>query len=45
MSNFDQHPRYDSGIVLNDIALIKLSEPINFSEKISPICLPSGKIK
>jgi len=35
------HPGYNDGdIAYNDIALLKLSEPLEFNEAIQPICLP-----
>lgn len=34
------HEDYDSKNLHNDIALIKLAKPVNFTEFISPICLP-----
>lgn len=35
--------RYDENNFSNDIALVKLRTPVQFSDKISPICLPNGK--
>ncbi|XP_068231254.1 transmembrane protease serine 9-like [Palaemon carinicauda] len=42
LSNIIVHPRYSSTTLDNDIALLKLSTPINFptSNKIAPVCLP-----
>jgi secreted trypsin-like serine protease len=37
------HPKYDNDAITNDIALIKLSEPITFTDEISPICLPDDR--
>eukprot|EP00112_Aurelia_sp_Birch-Aquarium-sp1_P006653 Seg1730.1 transcript_id=Seg1730.1/GoldUCD/mRNA.D3Y31 product="Chymotrypsinogen B" protein_id=Seg1730.1/GoldUCD/D3Y31 len=34
------HPQYDSRRFNNDIALIKLSQPARFTDKIKTICLP-----
>ena len=35
------HPLYDR--IYNDLALVKLSVPLNFNESnLMPICLPSG---
>ncbi|KAG5896175.1 hypothetical protein JTB14_016950 [Gonioctena quinquepunctata] len=39
---FVTHPEYDQHMLLNDIALIKLDGPANFSfDNVQPICLPS----
>ena len=41
-----KHPSYyitSTGIVYNDIALIKLDKPIKFTSTISPVCLPNGR--
>ncbi|KAG1947430.1 chymotrypsin-like elastase family member 2A preproprotein [Pimephales promelas] len=39
------HENWDSYNIRNDIALIKLSTPVTFNDKISPACLPtSGSI-
>uniref|UniRef100_A0A8C2Q251 pancreatic elastase II n=1 Tax=Cyprinus carpio TaxID=7962 RepID=A0A8C2Q251_CYPCA len=39
------HENWDSYNIRNDIALIKLSSPVTFTDKISPACLPnSGSI-
>ena len=37
---FFVHPQYNSKKALNDIALIKLKEPVRQSPTISPVCLP-----
>merc|ERR1712002_165866 len=34
------HPNWDSSTLKNDIALVKLPEPVPFSEYIRPSCLP-----
>nr|XP_045606116.1 uncharacterized protein LOC123763169 [Procambarus clarkii] len=40
------HPKYTSSAVTHfDIALVKLSHPIEFSERVLPVCLSSGKNK
>merc|ERR1711973_572355 len=36
-----QHESYNGILIHNDIALIKLPEPIEFNDNIRPICLPS----
>ncbi|KAK9965090.1 hypothetical protein ABG768_004199 [Culter alburnus] len=36
------HPEYDPSQVTNDIALLRLSEPVNFTSYISPICLAAN---
>lgn len=35
------HPNYDANTILNDISMIKLQKPIEFTNTISPICLPN----
>lgn len=35
------HPDYDEISIQNDVSLIKLENPIEFSDTISPICLPN----
>jgi len=36
------HPQWDSYRIRNDIALIKLSMPVTFSDSIMPACLPDA---
>ncbi|XP_062383002.1 uncharacterized protein LOC134070625 [Sardina pilchardus] len=36
------HPNYDSDTVNNDIALIRLSSPVAFTDFIRPVCLAAG---
>ncbi|ROL48631.1 Serine protease 27 [Anabarilius grahami] len=36
------HPEYDPSQLTNDIALVRLSEPVNFTSYISPICLAAN---
>uniref|UniRef100_A0A3Q2EF90 Zgc:100868 n=1 Tax=Cyprinodon variegatus TaxID=28743 RepID=A0A3Q2EF90_CYPVA len=36
------HPDYNSSTVDNDIALIRLSEPVSFTNYISPVCLAAS---
>ncbi|XP_059160807.1 brachyurin-like [Physella acuta] len=38
------HEEYDEFSALNDIALLKLAEPIEFSDEVRPVCLPEGNI-
>jgi secreted trypsin-like serine protease len=35
-----RHPKYDEVNVTNDIALIKLSRPVPYSDEIVPVCIP-----
>jgi len=35
------HPQYDSNRIVADIALLKLSSPVTYTDTILPICLPS----
>uniref|UniRef100_H2Y5M0 Peptidase S1 domain-containing protein n=1 Tax=Ciona savignyi TaxID=51511 RepID=H2Y5M0_CIOSA len=39
-SRFFIHEEYDSTLLINDIALLKLSEPLVFNDFIKPVCLP-----
>jgi len=41
ISEVHQHPKYDSRKLVNDIAVMKLKNPVNFTDHISPICLPA----
>ena len=45
---FIKHPFYNTTINAYiwdyDIAIMKLSTPVTFSDKISPICLPNGRV-
>ncbi|KAG8009161.1 Testisin, partial [Nibea albiflora] len=36
------HPNYNNSLLNNDIALMKLSTPVNFSDYIRPVCLASN---
>lgn len=36
------HPNYDSGTLNNDIALLRLSSPVQFTDYIRPVCLAGG---
>uniref|UniRef100_A0A914R4W4 Peptidase S1 domain-containing protein n=1 Tax=Panagrolaimus davidi TaxID=227884 RepID=A0A914R4W4_9BILA len=38
--NFSIHEKYSDGKLVHDIAIITLREDLNFTESISPICLP-----
>ncbi|KAM4717038.1 LOW QUALITY PROTEIN: polyserase-2-like [Anableps anableps] len=37
------HPHYNLSAVYNDIALLRLSEPVNFTSYISPVCLAASE--
>ena len=36
-----KHPNYDSITFLNDLAILKLSQPVTFTPYIQPACLPN----
>ena len=36
------HPNYDSDSTDNDIALLKLSSPVSFTDYVRPVCLAAG---
>ena len=38
------HAQYDSVTVNNDIALLKLKQPVTYSDHVSPACLPDKDI-
>jgi len=40
VSKIINHPNYQGGSEINDIALIKLSSPVNFRTGVWPVCLP-----
>lgn len=37
-----RHKGFDVRTLYNDVAVLTLNEPVEFSELIRPICLPSG---
>ena len=37
-----RHRGFDMRTLYNDVALLTLNEPVEFSETIRPVCLPSG---
>ncbi|XP_035772792.1 serine protease snake-like [Anopheles albimanus] len=39
---FVRHPKYSRALAYHDIALIRLNEPVEFSDTIRPICLSNG---
>lgn len=39
---FFTHPAYNPSLLQNDIALIHLINPVQFTNKIRPVCLPSS---
>uniref|UniRef100_A0A3Q0R8W7 Peptidase S1 domain-containing protein n=1 Tax=Amphilophus citrinellus TaxID=61819 RepID=A0A3Q0R8W7_AMPCI len=41
LENITCHPKYNSSTHENDICLLKLSAPVNFTDYIQPICLAS----
>lgn len=41
MSQVIVHPNYNDSLYNNDIALMKLNSPVNYSDYIRPICLAS----
>ena len=38
------HPNYDPYTTNNDVALLRLPKPINYTDYIRPICLPSSDV-
>jgi len=41
ITQFHVHPEFEPQNLVNDIALMKLSSPVNFTDHISPVCLSS----
>ena len=39
-----RHPQYDSYYTVNDVGLLRLSQPVDFTDVIRPICLPSSDV-
>lgn len=37
-----RHKGFNSRTLYNDVAVLTLSEPVEFSETVRPICLPTG---
>jgi len=42
MAKWISHPNYNSRTLANDVALVKLTRTVAFSNVISPVCLPRG---
>ena len=42
LSRWINHPSYNAKSYDNDFAIIKLASPVSFSDRVSPICLPSA---
>ncbi|XP_047485799.1 trypsin alpha-3-like [Penaeus chinensis] len=45
VSEIIEHPDYQAGDEINDIALVKLSSPVKVSETVLPVCMPPAKPK
>jgi len=43
VSQIIEHPKYDSRIINNDIALLKLASPVKLSAKVGTVCLTKTK--
>jgi len=39
---WEDHPDYEDGTYVNDFAIATLARPVTFTDKIYPICLPTG---
>ena len=39
------HPDWDADNINNDLAILKLSEPLVLSDDVQPICLPDGPLE
>jgi len=40
-SHIFQHPEYNGNTISHDISILKLPEPITFTDRIRPVCLPN----
>ena len=40
-----KHSRYNSATLDNDYAILRLSQPVSFTDKVSPACLPDEREK
>ena len=38
-----KHSRYNSATLDNDYAILRLSQPVSFTDKVSPACLPDNR--
>ncbi len=45
VSDLFVHPKYSPSTLENDIALVKLSAPVVFTDEVSPICLPTRQTR
>ena len=45
VSKIITHEKYDFVTQFNDIALLRLTDPVQYNENIQPICLPSSDIE
>ncbi|XP_063599168.1 trypsin epsilon-like [Penaeus indicus] len=43
VSQIIEHPNYQPGNEINDIALVKLSSPVKVSDTVLPVCMPPPK--
>ena len=39
-----QHPQWNDQNFMNDIALLELDSPVQYSQYVAPICLPEGQV-
>ncbi|KAK7070347.1 Tryptase gamma, partial [Halocaridina rubra] len=44
VSRVNVHPGYSRSTLQNDLAVLKLSERVNFNERIKPVCLPDSNL-
>ena len=44
VSHVIPHPDYNSMKIVNDIALLRLTTPVQYTDTILPICLPSPTV-
>lgn len=45
VSGIDVHPKYNNNTLVNDLAIVTLSAPVQIEPHVSPVCLPPADEK